>query len=62
MVTISIIIIILSWCLMLLGILVLVQIHLCCPSWNVRVELVMQLVNLLMQEVVVLFGISQLLL
>jgi hypothetical protein len=63
MVTISIIIIIiLSSCLMLLGILILIQIHLCCPRRNVRVELVMQLVNLLVQIVVVLFGIGQLLL
>jgi hypothetical protein len=54
--------IIINRCFRLLGILVLVQIHLCCSRRNVRVELVMQLMNLLVQVVVVLFGIGQLLL
>jgi hypothetical protein len=60
MVTIGFIII--SWRFELLGILILIQIHLCCSWRNVRVELVMQLMNLLVQVVVVLLCIGQLLL
>jgi hypothetical protein len=38
------------------------RLHLSCARRNKRVELIMQLVHLLMQVVVVLFGIGQLLL
>jgi hypothetical protein len=59
---VTIVLIIISWCFGLLRILVLVQIHLGRARRNIRVELVVQLMNLLMQVVVVFFCIGQLLL
>jgi hypothetical protein len=55
---VTVVLIIISWCFRLLGILVLVQIHLCCARRNIRVELVVQLMNLLVQVVVLFFYIG----
>jgi hypothetical protein len=59
---VTVVLIIISWCFRLLGILVLIQIHLCYARRNIRVELVVQLMNLLVQVVVLFYCIGQLLL
>jgi hypothetical protein len=55
---VTVVLIIISWCFRLLGILVLIQIHLCYARRNIRVELVVQLMNLLVQVVVLFFYIG----
>jgi hypothetical protein len=56
------VVVILSGCLGLFRIFILIQIHLCRTRRNIRVEMVVQPMNLLMQVVIILLCIGQLLL